>query len=98
MKLPAMIDIIPGLRIVPESDTYTPSEPVSGYIKYFDELGKVNLHCFHLVNTICRPDEMDVFNLSRLNGMLLGKVNGCIGNDSKIKAFAINWDPSSGIL
>ena len=98
MKLPPMIDIVPGLRIVPESATYTPSEPVSGVIKYFDELSKVQVRRFHLVNSICKPSEMDIFNLSQLNRVFLEKVNLHIDEGSCMKAFSITWDASSGIL
>jgi hypothetical protein len=98
MKLPATLDIIPGFRIVPESSDYPIRESSeSGFLKYFTEMGEVRNIKFHLVNTLCRADEMNLFNLAALNTKVLEKVNGHVQSGAYPKAFSVHWEPMTGI-
>lgn len=97
MKLPAMIDVFPGFRIIADSPTYPIHDTVSGKIEYFEKDGSINSIKFHLVNTLFRPDQMCVFNIPTLNTMCLAKINSHIIDLSGEKAFSIKWDASTGL-
>jgi hypothetical protein len=97
MKLPAMLDIFPGFRIIPESPTYPISDTVSGTVIYFSKDGSMQRLKFHLVNTLFRPDQMVIFNISQLTQFTLTVIMDNLLDDTCQKAFAIDWDKSTGL-
>lgn len=97
MKLPATLDIIPGFRIIPESDTYLIKGDASGTILYMTEDSSMHRCKFHLVNTICKPSEMGIFNLVMLNVKTVDQINASLQGGVFARAFSIMWDKSTGL-
>lgn len=98
MKLPAHIDVLPGMRIIPESDIYQVSVfSESGSFKYRNVDGTITSRLFHFVNNLCKPEEMGIFDLGYFNKLVKERLMDAQSN-GKLEIVAITWETEVGLV
>lgn len=93
----AVIEILPGLKLIPESPTYSVrDESCSGKFSYFCDQGYIAEVKFHLVNSLLKPADMSIFNLATFNQLVQERIRDAMLGEKR-RVFSVHWDESTGL-
>lgn len=81
----SFIEVLPGFRVVPESLVYPLTDDrVDGFLEYFDDDGNLTRHRFVLVNSLCRPEDIRLFNMDEMNRLIVDGLTKMMIDDIRV--------------
>lgn len=81
----SFIEVLPGFRVVPESLVYPLTDDrVDGFLEYFDDDGNLARHRFVLVNSLCRPEDIRLFNMDEMNRLIVDGLTKTMVGDVRV--------------
>ncbi len=81
----SFIEVLPGFRVVPESPVYPLTDHhADGHLEYFDDEGDLTRHRFILINSLCRPEDIRLFNMDEMNRLIVDGLTKMMVGDVRV--------------